>query len=112
MYLSGDVPGRIGAAVAESGFQQQLGDPAAVDCWAVHAGGRSILDAVQHGLDIAPGMLDHSRDVLRAFGNMSSATLMFVLDRILGSRAPVTNGLAMAFGPGLAADGFRFRSAP
>ena len=53
--------------------------------WAVHAGGRSILDAVQHGLALPPDALRYSRDVLREFGNMSSATLVFVLDRILRS---------------------------
>jgi predicted naringenin-chalcone synthase len=55
-------------------------------------------------------MLPNSRDVLREFGNMSSATLMFVLDRILQSGQRVASGLAIAFGPGLAADGFHFRS--
>ena len=43
-------------------------------------------------------------------GNMSSATLMFVLARLLGG-APIANGVALAFGPGLAAEGFGFRSA-
>jgi len=47
--------------------------------------------------------------VLRDYGNMSSATLMFVLARLLEQR--VANGVALAFGPGLAAEGFGFRSA-
>ena len=80
------------------------------DLWAVHAGGRTILDAVQNGFELAPRMLDWSRGVLRDFGNMSSATLMFVLDRIMRtSAARPADGFAVAFGPGLAAESFRFR---
>ena len=79
----------------------------------MHAGGRSILDVVEDGFELGPNMLDWSRGVLRDFGNMSSATLMFVLHRILGSvrnlGRPAGNGFAVAFGPGLAAESFRFK---
>lgn len=112
MVLSGEVPGRIGAALAEPGLRKAiLGDhaPAELD-FAVHAGGRSILDAVEHGLGLDPAALADSRAVLADNGNMSSATLLFVLARILaGGRNP--NGVAMAFGPGLAAEGFAFSRA-
>ncbi|MBW8784543.1 MAG: type III polyketide synthase [Novosphingobium sp.] len=111
MFLSGEVPARIGAAVATPAFRQRVGDVAAIDCWAVHAGGRTILDAVERGLGLGHEALSHSRDVLRDCGNMSSATLLFVLERILASGEAVADGLAIAFGPGLAAEGFRFRSA-
>ena len=70
-----------------------------------------ILDAVENGLGLDGDALDGSRAVLNDFGNMSSATLMFVLSRLLRERgrsdAP-RSGLAMAFGPGLAAESFRF----
>ena len=49
-----------------------------------------------------------SRDVLRDFGNMSSATLVFVLDRILRSSHATGDGMAMAFGPGLTVETFAF----
>ncbi|TVV75393.1 type III polyketide synthase [Sphingomonas solaris] len=109
MHLSGEVPGRIGEALRDSALVTRLfGDPAAVDGWAVHAGGRSILDAVQAALGLDETALSASRSVLARFGNMSSATLMFVLaDMLAGAR--VDNGVAVAFGPGLAAEGFRFR---
>jgi len=113
MHLSGEVPGRIAAALADPGFRAgALGgvDPAAVDGWAVHAGGRSILDAVAGALALAPHALDASRAVLRDHGNMSSATLMFVLARILAGPR-VDQGVALAFGPGLAAEGMGFASA-
>ena len=77
----------------------------------MHAGGRSILDAVQQGLALAPEALRHSRAVLREFGNMSSATLMFVLARILRERHVGRPGIAMAFGPGLTVESFAFHHA-
>ena len=112
MDLSGEVPGRITAALAEPEFAATLAgsDPAAIDAWAVHAGGRSILDAVEHALALPADALAASRRVLADNGNMSSATLMFVLAELLGG-PPTANGVALAFGPGLAAEGFGFRSA-
>ena len=106
MYLSGQVPGRIRRWLREHGGAVIGGRDIAL--WAVHAGGRSILDAVQHGLALPPEALRFSRDVLRAFGNMSSATLVFVLERILRSAHATGEGMAMAFGPGLTVETFGF----
>lgn len=110
MHLSGQVPARIADALRDPLLVDTLagGPSQKVDAWAVHAGGRSILDAVEHGLAIPPEALSDSRAVLREGGNMSSSTLMFVLARMM-DRA-VGRGVALAFGPGLAAEGFRFRS--
>lgn len=110
MHLSGQVPGRIAEALQDPAFVRTLAgdDPHAIDAWAVHAGGRSILDAVEHGLALDSAALSASRAVLREGGNMSSATLMFVLARHQDQQ--VKNGVALAFGPGLAAEGFRFRT--
>ncbi len=77
---------------------------------AVHAGGRSILDAIETALDLPPDALDESREVLASFGNMSSSTLMFVLAAMLDNPQR-RSGVALAFGPGLAAEGFRFARA-
>jgi predicted naringenin-chalcone synthase len=113
MHLSGEVPSRIAEALASPGFADTIAPglvPGEVDGWAVHAGGRSILDAVARGLGLADHALDASRAVLADNGNMSSATLMFVLARMLAG-PPVDSGVALAFGPGLAAEGFRFASA-
>ncbi|WP_242126507.1 type III polyketide synthase [Sphingobium sp. Sx8-8] len=112
MHLSGEVPGRIQAALGEGAVRRRIlgsDDPAAVDGWAVHAGGRSILDAVEHGLGLGEAALAASRSVLARFGNMSSATLMFILrDMLADATRNVRRGVALAFGPGLAAEGFRF----
>lgn len=118
MFLSGEVPGFIRRAMQE---EVARGDahgllrgeaPAHYDVWAVHAGGRSILDAVESGLGLSPDALAWSRAVLHDFGNMSSATILFVLQRLLAARggavAPGSRGFGVAFGPGLAAESFRF----
>ena len=114
MHLSGEVPGRIAAALANPATALAATGgyaPETIDGWAVHAGGRSILDAVEHALELKPDALGISRGVLADCGNMSSATLMFVLARLLAG-PPIAKGVALAFGPGLAAEGFSFTSAP
>jgi predicted naringenin-chalcone synthase len=109
MHLSGQVPGRIRRWLPEHGAALLRRRPVAdIALWAVHAGGRSILDAVQQGLALPAGALDFSRGVLRDFGNMSSATLVFVLQRILRQATATGDGLAMAFGPGLTVETFAF----
>ncbi|MCG2842784.1 type III polyketide synthase [Sandaracinobacter sp. RS1-74] len=114
MHLSGQVPQRIRGAMADERARNAADgvlrgrQPEDYRLFAVHAGGKAILDAVETGLGLAEGRLDWSRGVLRDFGNMSSATLMFVLQRILADAAP-GNGLALAFGPGLACETFAFR---
>jgi predicted naringenin-chalcone synthase len=69
----------------------------------VHPGGRSVLDRVETGLELAPDALAASRGVLRDFGNMSSATILFILAALLRDDA-VGDGArvaGLAFGPGL-----------
>ena len=113
MHLSGKVPGRILLALRHEAGRNDAGgllrgQPAqSFQHWAVHAGGRSVLDAVEEGLSLGDHALAHSRAVLREFGNMSSATVMFVLRRMLAAREEGP-GLAMAFGPGMVAETFRF----
>jgi predicted naringenin-chalcone synthase len=79
-----------------------------IDLWAVHPGGRTILDAVDHGLALPQGALADSRAVLRDFGNMSSATVMFVLAAMMRRAEAGQRGCALAFGPGLSAESMRF----
>ena len=109
MNLSGEVPGRLAHALADPETRERILDesePENLDAWAVHPGGKSILDAVERSLDLPSDALADSREVLRAFGNMSSATILFVLARMMARRP--ANGVALAFGPGLAMEGFRF----
>ena len=113
MSLSGKVPGRIATALrAELDSAHGLLRGQAVeqyDLWAVHAGGRTVLDGVEQGLRLPRAALDWSRGVLRDFGNMSSATIMFILDRMIRHTDGPRSGMAMAFGPGLCAETFQFR---
>ena len=109
MNLSGEVPGRLANALADPALAGRVldgGDAADIEAWAVHPGGKSILDAVERAFALTQGALAESREVLRACGNMSSATILFVLEKIM-PRRPAT-GVALAFGPGLAMEGFRF----
>ena len=111
MLLSGRVPGAIGQAL-EASSAEVLGEVALEDIalWAVHPGGKSVLDAVERGLALPPEALNTSRSVLCDFGNMSSATVMFVLERLMHIARPGERGCAMSFGPGLTAETLLFHA--
>jgi predicted naringenin-chalcone synthase len=77
-------------------------ETADVDRWAIHPGGRAILDKVQGHYGIPDSRIASSRKVLRDYGNMSSATILFVLRDVMENGLSTgENILAMAFGPGL-----------
>lgn len=78
--------------------------PEEVYQWAIHPGGKKILDDVASALHLNNNELSHSYEVLRDFGNMSSPTVLFVLKRLLeepGKAEKGRNMVAVAFGPGL-----------
>jgi len=117
MHLSGEVPKRINQTLREEMKQadankilrgKQVKD---FDLWAIHPGGRSVLDAVETGLGLTSTDLSSSRRILHDYGNMSSATIMFVLQDMLHQHHQEARGLAMAFGPGMVAETFRFQMA-
>jgi predicted naringenin-chalcone synthase len=110
MVLSGQVPAAIHEAL-QSNEDAILGGRAteAIGLWAVHPGGRSVLDAVERALKLAPAALEPSREVLRRYGNMSSATVMFVMKEMLKA-PPGLLGCGMSFGPGLTAETMLFRT--
>jgi predicted naringenin-chalcone synthase len=112
MVLSGRVPSAIRRAL-RTHVAEVLGGASAesIDRWAVHPGGRSVLDAVERAFDLAPAALSTSREILRRYGNMSSATVMFVFEKLLGSAVRGAHGCAMSFGPGLTAETMLFRAA-
>ena len=102
MTLTAEVPRIVGREVRDA-LAPVLARAGDVDRWLVHPGGRSILDRFETALDLPDDALELSRDVLRRYGNMSSATVLFILARMLedpdladGSRA-----IGVAFGPGL-----------
>lgn len=71
-----------------------------VGSWAIHPGGPRIVDAVRDALALDEEQLQAAREVLAEYGNMSSATILFILDRLRRRNAPLPV-VAMAFGPGL-----------
>ena len=79
----------------------------AVRTWAVHPGGPRILTGVADSLGLGRGAVQVSREVLTGLGNMSSPTVLFVLDRLRARRAP-TPCVALAFGPGIVAEAALF----
>jgi predicted naringenin-chalcone synthase len=88
--------------------------PDDLDFWAIHPGGRRIVEGAREALDLSEADVADSLAVLRRYGNMSSPTILFVLQRILnqqaqGDGAPPGHGVAMAFGPGLTIEGALFR---
>jgi len=112
MFLSGQVPSAIGTGLAQTGTEA-LGTlkPEDITLWGVHPGGKSVLDAVERGLGLPPTALAASRQTLECFGNMSSATVMFVLERLMQTAQPGQRGCAMSFGPGLTAETMLFHAA-
>lgn len=110
MVLSSRIPRLVEAHLPQAlkplvGDGQQGRGVAEVDLWAVHPGGRSILDRVQSALALTEDQLGPSRAVLRRYGNMSSATVLFVLREMLaGATATPASVCALAFGPGVSVE--------
>jgi len=108
MTLSRDVPDKVGPqlgaftdALAESsGFTRAALDRAV---WAVHPGGPRIVDKVQEWMNLEAAQLRATREILYERGNMSSATLPHIWDRITGDETVEAGTLvvSLAFGPGL-----------
>lgn len=110
MYLSSYVP-QILASNVET-FIADLISPCdlAIDditTWAIHPGSRKIVDFVRDQLGLSPESVASSHEILRDYGNMSSATILFVLQHIQQTQRPPRGsyGVMMAFGPGLTMEG-------
>jgi predicted naringenin-chalcone synthase len=75
----------------------------AIGSWAIHPGGPAILDAVAEALELNDEQLAASREVFAAHGNMSSPTVLFIIEHLRGQPTPLPC-VALAFGPGLIAE--------
>ena len=87
----------FGAALARMDLERQC--VGRVIC---HPGGAKVIDALETALEVSPGTLDHERGVMRDFGNMSSPTALFVLQRVMREGLPPFTVFA-ALGPGFTA---------
>lgn len=106
MTLSPRVPDVVGRELRSwlSGWLADRGrEIGSIGSWAVHPGGPRILSAVGEALGLEPSALSASSRVLAEHGNMSSATIAFVLERLRAADAPGP-WVAMGFGPGLAVE--------
>ena len=86
--------------------------------WAIHPGGRRIIEKIQLACELSDRMVADSFEILRRYGNMSSPTILFILKQILENHQIGTsyrpnsnfqNGIALAFGPGLSIEGCLFQ---
>jgi alkylresorcinol/alkylpyrone synthase len=102
MGLSPQVPNvlakHVGGVVRERLLAPHGLTPADVTAWAVHPGGRRILEVVEEQLELPSDAMAPSYAVLDGYGNCSSATVLMVLSQLPETPGPV---VAMAFGPGL-----------
>lgn len=106
--LARNLPGYLETLLCRNGLT-----PGAIDFWAIHPGGRAIVEQAQETLALPDVAVRDSLEVLRLYGNMSSPTILFVLKRFLDRHraeqasggSGLQNGVAMAFGPGLTIEG-------
>jgi alkylresorcinol/alkylpyrone synthase len=91
--LAGDIDGFLGK------YQLRRAD---IGNWVIHTGGPKVLDSIQSTLELKDSDLDRSWDCLRQFGNLSSASVLLVLEEVLMNDTPPqgTYGVLMAMGPG------------
>jgi alkylresorcinol/alkylpyrone synthase len=91
----------IGAFLAD--FELKIAD---IEAYLLHPGGAKVLNAYQEALALEPAQLDLPRGVLRDYGNMSSATVLFVLERYLAEHGTDNggHGLVTALGPGFCSE--------
>jgi predicted naringenin-chalcone synthase len=108
MTLSGYVPELIEedfAAIAERALAHAGKTVNDVSNWCIHPGGKRILQAIHKSLHFTNGQLQCSYDVLKEFGNLSSATILFVLKKHLQQKK-LRSLFGAAFGPGLTVETF------
>ena len=104
--FSRDIPELVTAKlneVATSFLEEHALTLADIDRFVCHPGGAKVLDALEVAFEVDAARLVESREVLRDFGNMSAATVMFVLERTLASKEPWRRALVSALGPGFTA---------
>lgn len=106
-----DVAGRLAKTLIENLLASYHLTKEGIAHWILHSGGRKVIDGVQREMGLSDDHVRNSKCVLKNFGNMSSPTVLFVLNEVMkstnGARAPepTERGLMLAMGPGLAIEG-------
>ena len=103
--IAEDFEALAGRALQEAGVAKD-----SITHWCIHPGGKRILEVIEKAMQLPADGLKHCYDILSAFGNMSSATILFVLKEIMQERQSATGNRAevfgAAFGPGLTMETF------
>ncbi|GGH52699.1 naringenin-chalcone synthase [Paenibacillus silvae] len=115
LHLSPRIPKLLGLHLEEE-LRLLLQHEQLPELWAIHPGGRGIVDSVQEVMKLKQEQTKYSRDILRDYGNLSSNTILFVLQAMRMDmkvrEQSTTTGVAMAFGPGLTAELMKFTYVP
>ncbi len=105
MVLNSGIPDFIGSEVNEiilTACEKLKTDPSAIDKWAIHPGGKKILDSIKNQTQLNHSDMQYSYKVLSEYGNMSSPTILFVLNEIMqAEHADGDTIFSIGFGPGL-----------
>jgi alkylresorcinol/alkylpyrone synthase len=103
------VQAHMGDAVTEMVAKMDV-PLAEIDRFICHPGGAKVIAALERALSLQQGALDHERDVIADYGNMSAPTVLFVLERALAQGLP-RRSLLTALGPGFTASCVSLRHA-
>jgi predicted naringenin-chalcone synthase len=109
MTLSGYVPELIEedfSGILQKALAKERTTVEDVSDWCIHPGGKRILEAIGKSLHFTNGQLNGSYNVLKEFGNLSSATILFVLKKIMHDKKEIRKLVAASFGPGLTVETF------
>jgi len=113
MTLSGYIPDLIEedfSGIVERAISKQGLSPSAITNWCIHPGGKRILEAIHKSLRFTNGQLQASYEVLEEVGNLSSATILFVLKKMLNQKKNIGKLFGASFGPGLTVETFTAHS--
>jgi len=101
--IDADFAGLVGRALKKSGMRKED-----IHYWCIHPGGKKILDSIARNLPLPGGDLDDSYETLKSYGNMSSPTILFVLQRMMArlEYGRTNHIFGAAFGPGLTMETF------
>jgi len=109
MTLSGYVPELLEedfATIVDRAIAKQNISRDEITHWCLHPGGKRILEAIHKSLGFTNGQLNDSYKVLKEFGNLSSASVLFVLKEMMQEKKEIKKLFAAAFGPGLTVETF------
>lgn len=114
LYLSSQIPKLLGDCMPAE--VERLCGEDELELWAIHPGGKGIIDILQNRFELTDEQMSHSLGVLRDYGNVSSATILFVLNamrkQLQETGSEPVSGIALAFGPGLTAEMLKIAYVP